>query len=87
MSSFYIPGVLYFIFCCQGGKSADGSEGRNVKVERKSIRGERTGVGKKKARVTETERVKIKKESAQGTMAQKSTQTKTAVETVKQGQS
>ncbi len=37
--------------------------------------------------MTETERVKIKKESAQGTMAQKSTQTKTAVETVKQGQS
>lgn len=41
----------------------------------------------KKARLTETERLKIKKESAQGTMAQKSTQTKTAVETVKQGQS
>lgn len=55
-------------------------------MESKIVRGERTGV-EKKERMTETERVKTTKESAQGTMAQKSTQTKTAVETVKQGQS
>ncbi len=36
---------------------------------------------------SEKDRVKIKKESAQGTMAQKSTQTKTAVEMIKQGRS
>lgn len=49
------------------------------------VTGERAGV--KKGANEERQRVKIKKESAQGTMAQKSTQTKTAVETVKQGQS
>lgn len=50
----------------------------------KMTRGGRTG---SERRMTDTERVEIKKESAQGTMAQKSTQTKTAVETVKQGRS
>lgn len=49
----------------------------------KGEKNEREGEdGEEKER--QTERVKIKKESAQGTMAQKSTQTETAVETVKQ---
>lgn len=62
-----------------GGR--EGGRGRNVRMKSKfNVR------GGEKERMTDR-LSKDKEESAQGTMAQKSTQTKTAVETIKQGRS
>lgn len=87
---------------CSKGKSTDGkvmemrrrgsdrenkSEGDKCEDGEGVKSSEEKEQGRKEERVTDTEREMIKKEHAQGTMAQKSTQTKTAVKTVKQGQS
>lgn len=80
----------------EGGEAKEGGENEiktkqnktnevGLRVRKKKKAGEeKEAGGEKKARVTE-----IKKESAQGTMAQKvyTDKKKTAVETIKQGQS